>query len=608
MCGIAGIISKEAANIQQLRKMTDAIAHRGPDGEGQWISHDGETGFGHRRLSIIDLSNNGHQPMTYADRYTITFNGEIYNYAELRAQLILKGYTFKSDTDTEVLLALYADKKEECLEYLQGMFAFAIYDAVEKKTFCARDRFGEKPFFFSYVKNKYFVFASEMKALWQYGIQKRVSQQMLFNHLLNIHQLSNPQKRSDTFYEEVHKLEPAHYLIIDKDLNIIKKRYWDLDLSIAKSLTEKQAIEDFSELFEGSLKLKLRADVPIGSSLSGGLDSSTIVCLIDKLNNANNITQKTFSARFKDFSKDEGFYMDRVISKTKAEAFFTWPDENEFINELDKIFYHQEEPFGSTSIFAQWSVMKLAKEKKVPVLIDGQGADEILAGYPYYYPTYLKSLAQKKSDIYLQELEAYRVFTQTEFKGFNYENETKLKLKQALRPLKKMFNSQNNKEGVFLHKDFRTQFSGKDKYNTEFSGDLKDQLYTSTCVYGLEDLLRFADRNSMAHSIEVRLPFLDHKLVEFCFALPDSYKLHNGWSKYILRKSFEESLPAEISWRKDKIGYASPQEKWFANPVLKDLSVEASVKLEKEKILDSGRDKNHDDPLLMITVSKLLSL
>ncbi|HEV7231088.1 MAG TPA: asparagine synthase (glutamine-hydrolyzing) [Bacteroidia bacterium] len=624
MCGIAGIVSnQQKVAPEPLKRMTDVISHRGPDGEGQWINSSGGTGLGHRRLSIIDLSADGAQPMHFGEgRYTITFNGEIYNYIELKDKLLKQGVKFRSQSDTEVLMALYALKREKCLDELDGMFAFAIWDELEKTLFCARDRFGEKPFYYHHEPGKVFIFGSEIKQLFASGLPRNVNNRMAFNFLNNRFMLSNPSVRSETFFDGISKLEPAHYLLISADLKLTHKRYWDIDRnSENKTISFDDAAIRFRELFERSTKRRLRADVPVGSSLSGGIDSSTIVCLIDQINHENKISQKTFSARFKDFAKDEGKFMEAVISRTKAEAHFTWPDETGFVNDIDKLIYHQDEPFASASIFAQWCVMKLAKENNVTVLIDGQGADEMLAGYLYYFPTYLKQLYKQQSPLYPEELDVYRsrhnpVFqefrpdTSSANQSLSIATQTKRALKNVVRPFyRAVIPAQSTilrKAHPFLSPEYTTAFSPKDLYNTNFEGSLKDQLYLNTCVSGLEDLLRYADRNSMAFSREVRLPFLEKEMVEFIFSLPSEYKISKGWTKILLRKAFEDIMPPEISWRVDKIGYEPPQTKWMANPAVASMVIQAKEKLEKEHVLNPNRDKGQDNDWSLLMAGKML--
>jgi asparagine synthase (glutamine-hydrolysing) len=601
MCGIAGIVSKsEKVQVQELKKMTDVIVHRGPDGEGHWIHHSGKVGFGHRRLSIIDLSNHAAQPMHYQNgRYTITFNGELYNYLELRKKLILEGFTFISNSDTEVLLAMYAAKGPACLSELDGMFAFAIWDEQEQKLFCARDRFGEKPFHFSILNGEKFVFSSEIKQLFEVGVDRKANQKILFNFFQSNHVLHDPRVPDETFYAEVKRLEPAHYLIVDSDLNIEKKRYWDLDIeSENNSISLQDAADRFYELMEQSIRLRLRSDVPVGSSLSGGLDSSTIVCLIDKINKNQAIKQKTFSARFNNFERDEGKFMQMVIDSTNVEPHFTFPDENKFIDEFKKVCWHQEEPFGGPSVFAQWEVMKLAKQHDVTVLMDGQGADESLAGYHYFFHTYLNELKRSASHLYEPELQAYRARhnptygLQTDV-GITQSKTIESRIKDLLRPIYRTIKSlnQNSISGTssdFLHPDFSRQYLSDEKL-PEHQGGLKEQLYVNNCVIGLNNLLRFADRNSMAFSREMRLPFLSHHLVEFLFSLPNEFKIHDGWTKYVMRKAFEPILPKEITWRIDKIGYEPPQSRWMENQKVQTMVKDSIADLERSGIVNKKR-------------------
>ncbi|HYP51397.1 MAG TPA: asparagine synthase (glutamine-hydrolyzing), partial [Pyrinomonadaceae bacterium] len=409
MCGIAGIVSRKGKLEQaQVKRMTDAISHRGPDGEGAWINPSGNTALGHRRLAIIDLSESGRQPMFYADkRFSITFNGEIYNYLELRDDLEKRGFKFKSSSDTEVLLALFAEKGEKCLAELDGMFAFAIWDEQEKSLFAARDRFGEKPFYYA-IYGDAFYFASEMKALWAAGVPRAVSNRMLYNYL-TAGNMYNPHDLSQTFYEGIFKLKAAHYFFISpQELKIEQARYWNLDYKTVKqNISDGEAAEEFRFLFNESVKRRLRSDVPVGSSLSGGLDSSLVVCTIDRLNAEKRVRQATFSARFPGFAKDEGKFMQAVIERTNAEPHFVYPDDAGLVENLEKLFHHQEEPFGSASIYAQFCVMQLAKENNVTVLLDGQGADELLAGYHPYFEDYFRELAVRDKKTWRREQQAF---------------------------------------------------------------------------------------------------------------------------------------------------------------------------------------------------------
>lgn len=604
MCGIAGIINIDPTEIslRKLRIMTDTIAHRGPDGEGHWISDDGKTGLGHRRLRIIDLSPAASQPMHYMQRYTIIFNGEIYNYIELKNLLSKKGYFFNTHSDTEVLLALYDAEKENCLQLLDGMFSFAIYDSKEKKVFCARDRFGEKPFFYTFKKNNSFVFASEIKALKAYTGNCSINNQMLYNYLA-FGYLDDKKNISETFYRDIFKLPHSHYIIIDTaNVTIQIKQYWKINPDeIDNSITIKQSAEKFNELFYTSVNRRLRSDVNVGSSLSGGIDSSLIVCVIDDLLKKNKaehsfansaFKQKSFSARFPGFKRDEGAFIQMVIDKTNVEPHFTYPNEETLLNEIDRVAYYQDEPFGGASILAQYEVMKLAKKNDVTVLLDGQGADEILAGYHWYFNVFFRQMEGYKNGKYKKEYESYRSL----HKHNPVNKEEKKDLEYLIRKLipgkihsiKKSSAWFDQKINAPFNKDFFAEYAdGLFKNPASFS-DLNKTLYHSSMDGDLQILLRYADRNSMAFSREVRLPFLSHELVEFLFSLPVEYKIHEGWTKWIMRESFSQLLPAKICWRLDKIGYEPPQKKWMENDIIYDRIIQSQKKLVSAGILNKS--------------------
>jgi asparagine synthase (glutamine-hydrolysing) len=597
MCGIAGILSQSTDLItsEKLVKMTDSIIHRGPDGSGHWISEDGKVGFGHRRLSILDLSETGAQPMHYLDRYTLTFNGEIYNYVEIKEKLLKKGYQFRSHSDTEVLLALYDHKREKCLDDLDGMFAFALYDKQTGEVFCARDRFGEKPFF--YTENQgAFYFASEMKEFWAVGIPKNPDPEMIFNYL-HFDLLDNHSDLGQTFFKGVRKLAPGHYLLWNKDSFSIKK-YWRINPQAQKSsISLSEAKEQFRNLFMESVSRRLRSDVLVGSSLSGGIDSSLVVCAMDHLlKDHPDSIQNTFSARFKNFHKDEGFFIQKVREKTRINSHEVYSEMDELDNVFEKICHHQEEPFGSASILVQYQVYELAKKKGVTVLLDGQGADEILAGYHPYFTTFFNEIRKRSGSQFEKEFASYM--------QLHEGNSINAKIpkpgwKQAVASnFPGMFNKVGRKvlnlkmkNSSLMADGFFSEFRGMSHNDFSFDfGHLNSHLYFSTFEVGLPTLLRYADRNSMAHSREVRLPFLSHELVEFVFSMPSEFKIKEGWTKYLMRISFEDLLPNEITWRKDKIGFEPPQKSWMDNPSTQQKIRAAREVLSKEGILRKGAE------------------
>lgn len=591
MCGIVGIITtdKNKQSIEKLKKMTDIIAHRGPDGEGQWISEDGKVGLGHRRLSIIDLSVAGKQPMHYMDRYSITFNGEIYNYIELKEMCIKQGYRFVTQTDTEVMMALYDWKKEECLQYFDGMFSFALYDAKEKIVFAARDRFGEKPFYYYSVPGNLFAFGSEMKALWAGGFKREFNKRMLYNYLA-FNYVDNPSDYSETFFENILRLPHSHYITIDTEtLTHSIKPYWDIDYEkVDYSITIDQAKERFSELFYTSVSRRLRSDVPVGSSLSGGLDSSAVVAVIDQLNKGKALKQSTFSAIFPGFEKDESKYINMLLETLNVDPHFTSPDGDTMLNDLGDCFYHQEEPFGSASILAQYEVMKLAKQHNVTVLLDGQGADELLAGYHPFYKEFFNEIKNRNRNLYKKETAAYAALHgNSSINPFPRKDLIYYARKwsgPAKGQLKKLHGQYNHFTKPYFSKDFYYTFRNDQYMYPKEAVTLNHALYNSVNV-GMTQLLRYGDRNSMAHSREVRLPFLYHEMVEFLFTLPAEFKIHDGWTKYIQRLTFEKILPPVITWRKDKIGYEPPQKQWMQKEPIKETIRSVRNDLVRAKIL-----------------------
>ncbi len=601
MCGIVGIwhLDGAAVGVDNLQRAADAIRHRGPDDEGfllvdtraaravscagpdtdyrvalpaleKFKAEQFDLAFGFRRLAILDLSPGGHQPMSSPEgKFWIVFNGEIYNYQELRAELTAHGHEFKTTSDTEVILAAYQEWGEACVEHFNGMFALAIWNSVERKLFVARDRFGEKPFHYVYIPGRLFAFASEMKALWAMGVAGREVHE---ETLALFTQYGQVEAGEQTIYEGIVRLPQAHCLTLSAAGQLQKRRYWDIDPRVKiEDWTDERCVERFRELLISSVSLRLRADVPVGSSLSGGLDSSTIVSAINRLLPESSV-QKTFSARFDDPARDEGKWMDLVTQSNRVERHDVWPTAEKFFAELGDLFWHQEEPFSSTSVYAQWSVMRLARQNSVTVLLDGQGADEMLAGYHSYFNEITDDLLHSL-DLpgYLKWRRDCLALHGVVPGGLGRVVRQKLpaRLKRAV------------KKGLRESSGWPQVEPADPVYPREFSkvSSLRKILWWNTTRQGLVELLRYADRNSMAHSREVRLPFLDHNLVEFVFALPDRFLVRGGWTKWILRSAFRDFLPAEISNRIDKLGYMPPQARWLGNLVWKDVMVDQLEKL-----------------------------
>ncbi|MGZ8557524.1 MAG: asparagine synthase (glutamine-hydrolyzing) [Chitinophagaceae bacterium] len=595
MCGIAGIINSHPLKGEveenqlplknKLHSMANALQHRGPDGENVWINAAGNAGLGHRRLSVIDLSKAAAQPMQYRQRYSIIHNGEIYNYIELKDELLQKGYSFHTQSDTEVILAAYDHWDDECVGHFDGMFAFAIWDDEEQELFAARDRFGEKPFFY-YFNNEQFIFASEMKAIWAAGIRRTSNLKMLFNYI-TIGYVDNPERPEETFFENIFKLPPAsrlYYTAADRELII--ERYWDIDTGLRnKKIKDAEAIDQFNHLFSTSVKRRLRSEVTIGTSLSGGLDSSSIAATAVPL--TKHLSPLTsFTAIFPEFEKDELLFSGKIASQFDLQQHTVAVTADDLVTDWEKFLYHQEEPVGSSSAFAQYKVFELAKQHNTIVLLDGQGADEILAGYHKYYKWYWQELFQKRKLIRSGEIAAARKIGIKEKFGLkNMIASLVPDLASVILESQYLFNALNHKD---LSAEFVRLQSKEAYYTTPETGHLNDLLYFNTCVHGLEELLRYADRNSMAHGREVRLPFLSHELVEFIFTLPAHFKIREGWTKWLLRQSMDKQLPADIVWRKDKVGFEPPQKQWMQNAKLSEMIHEARKKMVKEKILNAG--------------------
>ena len=590
MCGIAGIIqfspSQDEESIHgllrsRLKKMADSLVHRGPDGEGFWMSAGGHAAFAHRRLAIIDLSRAAAQPMHYRDRYTIVYNGEIYNYIELRKGLISRGYSFQTESDTEVLLAAYDCYREECVQAFDGMFAFVIWDEQEQCIFAARDRFGEKPLYYS-INEKEFCFASERKALWAVGLEKKINYPLLFNYLV-LGYTSTPVDKTITYYQDAFSIPPAHYLKLPiNGSQFILQSYWDLNKQALTAIPEKDAAERLSELLEISVKRRLRSDVSLGTSLSGGLDSSSIVSMIQRIQHGSQ-PLKTFSAVFPGYQKDESSYIKSVTDKFNLRNYTCTPDADGMLKDIERVCYFQEEPFSSASIYAQYKVFEMAEKEQVKVLLDGQGADEILAGYGKYIHWYLQELCIKKPFAAVNERKLLKA------NGIPFEWGLRNYI-AALYPAQvpgilEKREIRKLKHYPDLTDEFKREYLDRQTIYKPLVTQLNDILYYNTCQYGLEDLLRYADRNSMAHGREVRLPFLNHELVQFIFSLPSGYKINSGFTKWILRMSMEGYLPNNIVWRKDKVGFEPPQKSWMENKRLQEIVQEARRTLVQASIL-----------------------
>ncbi|MEK7181981.1 MAG: asparagine synthase (glutamine-hydrolyzing) [Patescibacteria group bacterium] len=589
MCGIVGKASFTSQKVseQAISEMSEAIQHRGPDDRGIYISEDETVGFGHQRLAIIDLSPGGHQPKSYLDRYFIVFNGEIYNFQEKREALLKEGYVFHSQSDTEVILALYAKYGKECLAHLRGMFAFALYDSVEGTLFCARDRAGKKPFKY-YLDDNVFLFASELKAILTQPEYTKEPDYTAIHHYLTLQYCPAPL----TGFKNIQKLEPAHYLFIDlKTKAVEKKCYWKLDYSKKDNLSDKQWGKLIREKLEESVKLRMISDVPLGAFLSGGVDSSAIVAFMSKHTDT---PVKTFSIGFKEEKWNELKYAKMIAEKFKT-------DHTEFIVEpkaievLPLLVRHYEEPFADSSALPTYYVSKLTRSH-VTVALNGDGGDENFAGYSRYsafrISTWLEGF-DTLNRIILQPLTAF-LASKIQTDLFERASRFSRTLSQDYRKRYMTYTSYfTDEQKKALYTD-----SFREKVESENTDDLiaarftesgaknktEQAVYADFATYLPDDLLVKVDIASMAVALEGRSPFLDHEFLELTARIPFSKKIRGlNNKKYILKKSLEGILPKEILYR-PKMGFGVPIAEWFRG----ELKTYVAEKLLSEKALSRG--------------------
>lgn len=599
MCGISAIFaSKESVDLSSIVKMNHVIRHRGPDDEGaafflsEWdlpkiFGGDdtpqevldaslrycpreklsigkpfiGEAALGHRRLAILDLSCRGHQPFCNREgSLWLTYNGEIYNYLEIKRQLEGLGYHFDTATDTEVLLTAYEEWGEACLERLNGMFAFVIYDRKRKAVFAARDRFGVKPLYYWRSPAGFVAFASEIKQFTQLsGWRARLNRQRAHDFL----QWAIFDHTEETLFEGVFQLRGGECLSYSIGSNAlpVKHRWYHLQGKRFQGTME-DASTQFFELLEDAVRLRIRADVDVGSCLSGGLDSSSIVCLSNRLLREGNCQgrQKAFSACSDVARFNERNYIDLVVNHTEVEAHYTYPQAENLLEECRQIVWHQDEPFCSTSIYAQWQVFKMAGAQGLKVMLDGQGADEQLGGYHGFFGNRF-----------------YELFQSGQWRKLCREMRASKAMHSGLRPLallsgrilphwlrdpvKKIALNRAGEymwvDGQYLDVDVRHPLR-RNPSNSFYDQSFQQLLFSSVPM-----LLHYEDRDSMAHAVESRTPFLDYRLVEFNLGLPSEMKVSGGWTKHVMRAAMKGTLPEEIRMRVDKIGFATAEEEWM---------------------------------------------
>lgn len=576
MCGINGIISlsNQTINSDKIISMNNSIKHRGPDDEGYYLHNNqnnsschysgsdtlkeligslpeidktlkSHVALGFRRLSIIDTSINGHQPMSDStNRFTIIFNGEIYNHLELRSELVKCNYNFKTNSDTEVLLNSYLHWGDQCVNKFVGMWAFAIYDSIEKILFCSRDRFGIKPFYYTFTKD-YLSFSSEIKSLLHIS-PFEVNNRAIYYYLAS--GISNFDK--ETFYKNIYSLEPGHNLIV-KDNNITINKYHNIKQNKIDANNE-LIYNDFRHLFKKSIQLTHRADTPLSYSLSGGLDSSSIVCFSKYLfKSIQNKEFNTFSIVFPENEKDESKFIDIVNNHVNAIPNKSSIKMQDLEDDIFKFCLAIEEPFGGLSYFGEYKLREEIHKKGFKISIEGQGADEILTGYDNLYEFYLFDLINNFRILkFIKELSYIKTKTNTSIIGI-IKGFVKQKLKITI--------NEDLSKYPYIDKFFFEKNKNTFKYNRFHSDSyLNDELYKQLTISSIPEQLVKADKLAMSHSIEARFPFLDNELVSYCLNINSENKINNGISKHILRESLRKELPTAIYNRKDKIGFAVP--------------------------------------------------
>lgn len=565
MCGICGIINYNtngAVEKNLLENMCRQMVHRGPDDQGVYIKNGNpNVGLGHRRLSIIDLSAAGHQPMTNEDAtIQLVFNGEIYNYKELRFQLEQKGHTFKSNTDTETLVHLYEEYGTECVKRLRGMFAFAIWDEKNKQLFLVRDRLGKKPLLY-YFKNGIFCFASEFKALLASGMVDKEINRDSIHEYISLSYIPAPL----SIYKDVLKLMPAHTLIL-KDGKVSLSRYWELDYANKINISEEDAKLELLRILKDAVKARLYSDVPLGAFLSGGIDSSTVVALMAQLSSK---SIDTFSIGFNESLYNELPYANTIAKRynTRHHEFIVRPNA---MDVLPKLVEHYGEPYGDSSCVPTYYVAE-ATRKHVAVALSGDGGDEGFAGYERHAAALLcenyrrvPGFIRESIRFMISVLPSAKEPKGTLGRLVKFLKGTELKFNQRYAYWMSIF-SEEEEERLFKQQhSYKSQKIESVLNERPKLGPIDKLLRCDTLTTLPDDFLVKVDIASMANSLELRSPFLDQEVLEFAASLPESYKLRNGINKYILKRAIKDLLPLG-NIRRKKMGFSIPVGRWFRN-------------------------------------------
>jgi asparagine synthase (glutamine-hydrolysing) len=580
MCGFAAILDLDGRPLPApaLRRMSASLVHRGPDDEGSLV--DGPLALTFRRLAILDLSPAGHQPMTSADgRLTIVFNGEIFNYVELRDELRSLGYTFRSSGDTEVLLQAYHAWGAECLPRLNGMWSFLVWDRAAHSLFGSRDRFGIKPLYV-HRRDGCWVLASEIKAIHASGLYDGgPDPTALADYLL----CDSFPSGSRTFHARIEEFPAGCWFSIDRAGRMTRRRFWDL-AEIRETARPSDPRQAFAELFEDGVRLRLRSDVPVGVCLSGGLDSTSILCAMARERKRQAAPEPLYAFSFNDREFDESRYLSDTIAHTAAELRPLVTDAERLWRSLEDVLRHHDEPVHSMTALIGFELLRLAAQAGVKVVLNGQGADEVLGGYPGYRENYWYGLLARGRWLRARrEIAAYARHHGLD-RGRLWRRACAKLAGTQLGRLRRLAGGSTPAARLPRARWFAPELA-RHLSPAEAPGEptLRAALRHSVDVAPLPLYLRIEDRNSMAHSIEARLPFLDWRLVRLAFQLPDPWKLRGPWNKLVLRESMAGRIPESVRTRLDKMGFPTPAARWFREGLERTVSSLLADRVTRER-------------------------
>lgn len=563
MCGLVGFVTKRnsAGLAEVLDCMTDAISHRGPDDKGVFIECADDAnltvGLGHRRLSIIDLSSHSHQPIEQDDA-AMVFNGEIYNYIELREELKRAGHIFESSGDTEVALASYKEWGVDCFRRFNGMWAIAILDKKNGELILSRDRFGKKPLYY-YKDDDAIIFASEIKSIFLYpGVLKKPNFEKIYRYLSTIYRYVDIDNAS--FFENIFSVPKSSYMRVSHMFETIVEPFWTLEEGMVDLKgNELSIIDDFRELFIDSVKLRLRSDVPVGCMLSGGMDSTSIACVAYKILKTPILTFSGITGDERGVY-DESEYIDEVVKETSAEHKYVKPEPSDLFDSIDEMLFFHDEPICTVTWYSLYRIAEKIKEQGLKVVLNGHGGDEMLGGYwDHYHYNFFDLETSGNADVLDYEQKMW----------LKNHNRKISEICQTREYIKKLQNDEVSEISKFTDYsdcftlDFVEKYKRTINLYSGFASTLSKRLHKELMYEGVPAIVKPEDRNTMAHSIESRSPMLDYRLAEFCFSLPNSFKIRDGIGKWTLREAMRDILPEKVRTRKDKAGFIAPADVWF---------------------------------------------